>query len=134
MSGGREKWVSGSHERPSSHHFLLPGGLLSAIDRLGRCSEIAKLNVASAQNLLYVAEQARLCEGLFSMRLAGDMLEVYLRGIGLKHTRRRYMQKSAKRLDLHGRLSKLQALDRLKGRTALRPPQTLQAKRPACSV
>ena len=98
-------------ERRRTEHQL-PRGLVSAIGRAGRCSGIAKLTAASARNLLYVAEQARLCEGL-SMRLAGDVLEVYLRGIGLKHTRRRYTQKSAKRpeVPLHRRLRKLQAHD-----------------------
>jgi len=89
----------------------LPRGLVGAIRRVGRCSNITKLTVASARNLLYIAEQARLCGGL-STRLAGDMLDVYLRGVGLKSTRRRYTRKSPKRpeVPLHVRVRNLKAL------------------------
>jgi len=86
----------------------LPRGLAGAIGRASRCRG---LTLASARDLLHIAEQVRLCEGS-SMQLAGDMLEVYLRGIGLKPTRRRYTQKSPKRAEvpLHVRVRKLKAL------------------------
>ena len=81
-----------------------------AIRRAGRYSCVAKLTVADVRNLLFVAEEAQLHTGP-SMRLAGKMLDVYLRGVGLKPSRRRYTQKSAPRpeVPLHRRLRGLKA-------------------------
>ena len=74
----------------------LPRGLVGAIQRASRCGSIPRLTVADVRNLLFVTERAQFCTGC-SMRLAGNMLDVYLRGTGLKPTRRRYSQKSAPR-------------------------------------
>jgi len=84
--------------------------LFCAIRRAGRYSCVAKLTVADVRNLLFVAEEAQLLTGP-SMRHAGKMLDVYLRGVGLKVTRRRYSHKAAPRPEapLHRRLRGLKA-------------------------